>query len=123
MTPEPSLDVSPASVELRRADAAVGVSGQRQSFDAEVLQAAARLGVAGVLNNVFEMTAALFPGSIEIRVDDDPEIADDTRLLFMVQGADGPGDVVDLELEWIHQLRRFGSAAFVAFCVTITPRQ
>ena len=72
----------------------------------DVVQLAAKLGVTAHLPQVLEMTRAVFPEArLEVEVEDDPEIADESCLAIVVRNSvDDAHELFQISSGWHRRL-------------------
>ncbi len=75
-------------------------------LSADVERLAAKLGVAGDLPKVIEMTRSVFPDArLEVEVEEDPEIADELCLAIVVRNTiDDAHELVHVSAHWHRRL-------------------
>jgi hypothetical protein len=91
MTTQPAESVS----------APVALPGQLAGvISAEVYEAASRLGVAQHLHQVVDLTREVYGGFSAVSVSVDPEIPDDTHIVFRVPVRCSVEAALDMDEEW-----------------------
>ncbi len=79
----------------------IGLPPQSASvIPAEVYDTAARLGVAQYLQKVIDLTREIYGGFSAVSVSVDPEIPDDTHIVFRVPVRGSIDEALDMDEEW-----------------------
>ncbi len=76
------------------------------TIPAEVRETAARLGVAQYLQQVIDLTREIYGAFNNVSVSIDPEIPEDTHIVFRVPVNCSIEEALNMDLEWGRRLRR-----------------
>ena len=93
------------SAESMPASPAIAVQSS-DAISAEVRETASRLGVAQYLQQVIDLTREIYGGFTDVSVSENPEIPDDTHIVFQVPVRCSIEEALDLDEEWGRRLRQ-----------------
>ena len=85
----------------------------------EVINTAARLGVARQLREVLTLTRDLFGEVHDVRAEDDPEILADTHIVFTVKAKGSLNEILQKNDEWHGRLPDLATELSGVFCLSI----
>lgn len=79
-----------------------------ESLPEDVLLLASKLGVVSEIESLLAATQAIFPGeAVSIRLEEDPELADDEHFVFVTTASGDVDSIVTKHDCWHRNLRAF----------------
>ena len=107
------------------ADALFVVNDEEVGHDAPIIAAIGRkdeLGLSRHFLAVVELTRKLFGSDFEIRVEQDPEIADWSQVVFSVRAYGSTDELLEWNTQWHRRLPHSTTEASGAFCLSLDER-